>query len=126
MQIGIPRETKPDERRVALTPSAVRELADAGHELRVERDAGAASGFADAEYAAAGATLTTADNAWAAELVLKVKEPIEPEYRRFHEGLVLFTYLHLAADPALTEALVAAGVTAVPLARPASCIAAAT
>lgn len=114
MKIGVPREVKTAERRVALTPAAARDLATAGHTLLVEAGAGAGSGFADAEYREAGATLVDADAAWAdADLVLKVKEPTPDEYRHFRAGLILFTYLHLAADRALTDALVESGVTGI-------------
>ena len=111
MKIGVPRECKPGERRVALTPAAARDLAATGHELLVESGAGAGSGFQDADYESAGARLVSTEDAWGAELVLKVKEPTAGEYGFFREGLVLFTYLHLAADGPLTDALVAAGVT---------------
>ncbi len=113
MRIGVPRECKPGERRVALTPAAARDLAATGHELLVESGAGAGSGFQDADYESAGARLVSTEDAWGAELVLKVKEPTAGEYGFFRDGLVLFTYLHLAADGPLTDALVAAGVTAI-------------
>jgi alanine dehydrogenase len=114
MKIGVPREVKTGERRVALTPAAARDLSSAGHRLLVEEGAGLGSGFADAEYAAAGATLVDAGHAWAdAELVLKVKEPTPEEYGHFRAGLVLFTYLHLAADRPLTDALLASGVSGI-------------
>ncbi|MDN5789941.1 MAG: alanine dehydrogenase [Micrococcales bacterium] len=115
MKIGIPREIKADEDRVAITPSGVHELVRAGHEVRVERGAGAGSSITDDAYQSAGATLLeAADDVWAgAELVLKVKEPVAGEYHRLREGLTLFTYLHLAADQALTEELVKRKVTAI-------------
>lgn len=114
MIIGIPSETKPHEYRVAATPSAVRTLVDAGHDVRVQRGAGEGSGIEDDAYRAAGARLVDdAAAAWAAELVLKVKEPTPAEHRLLREDQLLFTYLHLAADRALTEALVAAGTTAI-------------
>jgi alanine dehydrogenase len=114
MRIGVPREVKTGERRVALTPAATRELASAGHTLLVEEGAGQGSGFADADYREAGATIVGADSAWGdAELVLKVKEPTRDEYRHFRDGLVLFTYLHLAAARPLTDALVESGVTGI-------------
>jgi alanine dehydrogenase len=114
VRIGVPKEIKSDEHRVALTPAGVRELVDRGHEIFVESAAGAGSAIDDDEYSREGATIVDAGGAWAeAELVLKVKEPIEAEYRRFREGLVLFTYLHLAADVALTDALLESGVCAV-------------
>ncbi len=113
MKIGVPRECKPGERRVALTPAAARDLAAAGHELLVEHEAGVGSGFTDEDYAEAGAQLVSTADAWGAELVLKVKEPTADEYGFFREGLVLFTYLHLAADRPLTDALVDSGVTGI-------------
>jgi alanine dehydrogenase len=114
MNIGIPRETKRHEYRVAATPSAVRTLVAAGHEVRVEAGAGAGSGMDDDAYRAAGATVVdSAEEAWAAPLVLKVKEPTPQEVRFLRDDLLLFTYLHLAADRALTEALLEAGTTAV-------------
>ncbi|UWF78289.1 alanine dehydrogenase [Microbacterium neungamense] len=115
MRIGVPREIKNNEFRVALTPAGVHDLVAAGHEVLVERGAGAGSSMSDQEYADAGATLVPdADEVWGrAELLLKVKEPIASEYRHFRDDLVLFTYLHLAADRALTERLLADGVTAI-------------
>jgi alanine dehydrogenase len=114
MKIAVVKEIKPDEHRVALTPAGARELVRRGHEVLVERSAGSGSAFPDAAYEAAGARLVTAEEAWSrAELLLKVKEPIEPEYPRLREGLVLLTYLHLAADEPLTRALVGSGVAAV-------------
>jgi alanine dehydrogenase len=114
MKIGVPRETKLGERRVALTPAAARDLVTAGHGLLVEAGAGLGSGFSDDDYATAGATLVGTDAAWGeAELVLKVKEPTPDEYRHFREDMVLFTYLHLAADRPLTDALLESGVTGI-------------
>ncbi len=115
MRICVPTEVKNNEYRVALTPSGVHDLVSAGHEVFVQRGAGRGSSLPDADYLAAGASLIDdADELWSlAELVLKVKEPVAQEYHRFREGLVLFAYLHLAADRALTERLVAAGVTAI-------------
>ena len=114
MRIGVPKEIKTDEYRVALTPAGARELIQRGHEVLVETTAGDGSAFADAQYERAGARIVSVDDAWSrADLVLKVKEPIEPEYPRLREGLVLFTYLHIAADEPLTRALVDSGVTAV-------------
>ncbi len=114
MRVAVVKEIKADEYRVALTPAGTQELVRRGHEVLVERGAGEGSAFPDAAYAAVGARLVDVDEAWAeAELLLKVKEPIEPEYGRLREDLVLFTYLHLAADEPLTRALVASGVTAV-------------
>ena len=99
MIVGTVRELKPQEHRVALTPDGVDALARAGHTVLVEAGAGAGSGFADDVYAAAGATLVAAaDDVWVrAELLLKVKEPQPQEFARFRPGLILFTYLHLAA-----------------------------
>jgi len=114
MKIGVAKEIKPDEYRVALTPAGARELADRGHEVIVERSAGEGSAFPDSAYEAVGALLVSVDDVWGdAELLLKVKEPIEPEYGRLREGLVLFTYLHIAADEDLTRALMDSGITAV-------------
>ena len=114
MKIGVAREIKPDEYRVALTPAGARELVQHGHEVLVEAGAGQGSAFADGAYEAVGARIVAVDEVWeASELLLKVKEPIEPEYSRLREGLVLFTYLHIAADEQLTRALLESGVTAV-------------
>ncbi|MBO9578171.1 MAG: alanine dehydrogenase, partial [Microbacteriaceae bacterium] len=114
MRIGVPREIKDNEYRVALTPSGAHDLAAAGHEVLIERGAGLGSNIPDSAYEAAGAAIAgSAAEAWAADLVLKVKEPIASEHVHFRDGLVLFTYLHLAAEPALTRALVSAGVTAI-------------
>jgi alanine dehydrogenase len=112
MRIGVPKETKDQENRVAATPDGIRTLAAAGHELVVERGAGAGSGFSDAQYAAAGARLAATAEAWRCELVLKVKEPTPAEYR-YLTGQILFSYLHLAAAPLeLTERLLASRTTA--------------
>ena len=112
--IGIPKETKVQEYRVGMVPGGVKALVDAGHQVLVERSAGLGSGIADADYVSMGATIVdTAAEAWAAEMVVKVKEPIAPEYGFFREGLVLYTYLHLAAEPELTQALVDRGVTGI-------------
>lgn len=115
MLIGVPREIKDHENRVALTPAGVAELAHHGHQLLVEQGAGLGSGFADDEYLAAGAELaaTHADVFARAAMIMKVKEPIAPEYPLLRRGQLLFTYLHLAAEEALTRALVAQGVTAI-------------
>ncbi|MFN2607726.1 MAG: alanine dehydrogenase [Acidimicrobiales bacterium] len=112
MDVGVPRETKEGEHRVALTPDGVRELVAAGVGVRVEQGAGQDSSIADAEYAAAGAELVDAEDAWAAGLVVKVKEPQPAELVRLRPESVLFTYLHLAAYPAVAAALLDAGVTA--------------
>ncbi|MDT3445590.1 MULTISPECIES: alanine dehydrogenase [unclassified Pseudofrankia] len=115
MRIAIPREVKNHEYRVAATPAGVHELTRHGHDVFVEADAGAGSMIMDAEYAAAGAKIVEgADATWASgDLVLKVKEPVEEEYHRLRPGLLLFTYLHLAASLPCTRALLDARVTAV-------------
>jgi alanine dehydrogenase len=114
LRIGVAKEIKTDEYRVALTPAGARELVQQGHEVLVETTAGDGSSFFDAEYARAGARIVSVEDAWGqSELLLKVKEPIASEYPRMREGLVLFTYLHIAADEALTRALVESGITAV-------------
>jgi alanine dehydrogenase len=114
MRIGVVKEIKPDEYRVALTPAGARELVQYGHEVVVEPGAGVGSAFPDHAYEAAGAGIASVDEVWgSSELLLKVKEPIDVEYERLREGLVLFTYLHIAADEPLTRALVDSGITAV-------------
>jgi alanine dehydrogenase len=114
MKVGVAREIKPDEYRVALTPAGALELVQGGHDVLVESGAGEGSAFPDSAYASVGAEIVSVDEAWAeAELLLKVKEPIEPEYSRLRDDLVLFTYLHIAADEPLTRALVDSGVAAV-------------
>jgi alanine dehydrogenase len=115
MKVGIPREIKNNEFRVAITPAGVHELVVHGHEVFVEAEAGTGSSILDEDYTAAGATiLGSADEVWGTgDLILKVKEPVEPEYHRMREGQTLFTYLHLAADKRLTEELVARRVTAI-------------
>jgi alanine dehydrogenase len=114
LKIGVPKEIKSDEYRVALTPAGARELGQHGHDVIVETGAGDGSSFSDAAYEAAGALIASADVVWGeADLLLKVKEPVEPEYGRLRDGLVLFTYLHIAADEALTRALLESGITAV-------------
>jgi alanine dehydrogenase len=109
VKVGIPREVKNHEYRVAITPAGVHELVRHRHEVVIERDAGLGSSIPNADYQSAGATiLDSADEVWAeGELILKVKEPIAEEYDRMREGQTLFTYLHLAADKRLTEELVA-------------------
>jgi alanine dehydrogenase len=114
MRIGVAKEVKTDEYRVALTPAGARELVQAGHEVWVESEAGVGSAFADSAYEAVGARVVSVDDVWAdSELLLKVKEPIASEYARLREGLILFTYLHIAADEPLTRALAESGVAAV-------------
>jgi alanine dehydrogenase len=113
MRIGLPREIKQGEGRVALTPDGARALVASGHSVVVEKGAGSGAGFADEEYASAGARLGSAADAWSSDLVVKVKEPLESEYA-FLSDQILFTYLHLAGvDPGLTEALLRAGTTAI-------------
>ena len=115
MRVGIPREVKDNEYRVAITPSGVKELVSHGHEVAVEKDAGVGSSIPDEDYVAAGASIVGgAKDIWAdAELVLKVKEPVASEYPSLRSDQVLFTYLHLAASRACTDALLDAGTTAV-------------
>jgi len=110
MKIGVAKEIKPDEHRVALTPAGARELTQKGHEVVVERGAGEGSALPDAAYEAVGARIASVDDVWGgSDLVLKVKEPLAAEFGRLREGLILFTYLHLAADEALTRALLDSG-----------------
>ncbi|MEV0311836.1 alanine dehydrogenase [Nonomuraea fuscirosea] len=115
MKVGVPREVKNSEYRVALTPAGVHELVRHGHRVFVEADAGAGSAIPDADFAGAGAVLVPeADELWGtADLVMKVKEPVAEEYHRLRKGQVLFTYLHLAASAACTRALLESGCTAV-------------
>ena len=114
MDIGVVKEIKPQEYRVAATPGTVQTLVAAGHRVTVEAGAGLGSGFTDADYAGAGARAgVSAVEAWAQSMVLKVKEPVAAEYGYLRDDLVLFAYLHLAADKALTEALLRAGTTAI-------------
>jgi alanine dehydrogenase len=114
LKIGVAKEIKSDEYRVALTPAGARELGQRGHDVIVERGAGTGSAFSDDAYEAAGARIAPVEDVWSeAELLLKVKEPIATEYGRLREGLILFTYLHIAADEALTRALIDSGITAV-------------
>ncbi|QNN52623.1 alanine dehydrogenase [Nocardioides mesophilus] len=115
MKIGVPKEVKNHEYRVALTPVGAHELTERGHDVYVEAGAGAGSLIPDDEYVAAGATMVTSpDEVWgSAEMVLKVKEPVAEEYDRMREGQTLFTYLHLAADKPLTEELLARRVNAI-------------
>src|SRR5258705_4408531 len=115
MKVGIPTEVKNNEFRVAITPAGVFEFTRAGHQVFVQSGAGAGSSIADADYAAAGATILDGpDDVWgSAELILKVKEPIAEEYGRMREGQVLFTYLHLAASNECTDALIDRRVTGI-------------
>jgi alanine dehydrogenase len=106
MIIGVPKEIKNNENRVGITPAGVASFKHYGHEVWIEASAGLGSGFEDKDYLAAGAIIVpTAEDAWSAEMVLKVKEPLAEEYGHFREGLILFTYLHLAAESELTWAL---------------------
>ncbi|AZU63606.1 alanine dehydrogenase [Neobacillus mesonae] len=106
MRIGVPKEIKNNENRVAMTPAGVVNLTKFGHEVFIEKGAGLGSGFSDEDYTSAGAKLVdTAAEAWAMEMVMKVKEPLPDEYQYFREDLILFTYLHLAPEPELTKAL---------------------
>jgi alanine dehydrogenase len=114
MIIGVPKEIKTREYRVGMTPAGVRQLVKRGHSVRIEKGAGEGSGIKDEQYAQAGATIVSGpDQAWAAEMVVKVKEPQPVEFPFFRDGLILYTYLHLANEPVLTRALVASRVTAV-------------
>src|ERR1700710_149479 len=115
MRVGIPTEIKNNEFRVAITPAGVAELVHRGHEVIIQSDAGEGSAISDADFKRAGAQLINgADQVWAeAELLLKVKEPIEAEYSRLRKSQTLFTYLHLAASKPCTEALLTAGTTSI-------------
>ena len=113
MIVGVPTEVKEGEHRVAMTPDGVRELVGHGHRVLVQHEAGAGSSITDAEYRRAGAELVSVDDAWAAELVVKVKEPQTAELGYLRPDLTLFTYLHLAAEPDVAEALLASGTTGI-------------
>jgi alanine dehydrogenase len=114
MIIGVPKEVKNRENRVAIVPGGVKQLVAAGHKVLIERSAGLGAGIPDEKYQAAGATIVnTAADAWAAEMVIKVKEPIAQEFGFLREGLVLYTYLHLAAVPELAQQLIAKKVSAI-------------
>src|SRR5438477_8041670 len=115
MIIGVPKEVKDHESRVGVTPAGVKALVEAGHKVLVEQKAGALSAMPDDEYQAAGAEIVgSAHDVWRlAEMVVKVKEPVDKEYKHFREGLVLFTYLHLAPLTELTDALLASKVTGI-------------
>jgi alanine dehydrogenase len=115
MKVGVPKEVKNHEYRVAITPAGVHELARNGHEVFIEAGAGTGSSLPDSDFSAAGATiLATAEQVWATgDLILKVKEPVAEEYLRMRQGQVLFTYLHLAASRECTDALMAAKVTSI-------------
>ena len=111
--IGVPTEIKRDEQRVALTPDGVHELVSQGMEVRVQEGAGLGAGISDDDYRASGARIVSCEEAWAAHLVVKVKEPQPQEFAFLRSDLVLFTYLHLAAYPEVGQALLEAGTTAV-------------
>ncbi|WP_050184098.1 alanine dehydrogenase [Domibacillus robiginosus] len=115
MIVGIPKEIKNNENRVALTPSGVISFLHAGHKVLVEKDAGIGSSFTNEDYAKAGAEIVeSVKDIWSrAEMIMKVKEPLPSEYGYFRKGLILFTYLHLAAEPSLAQALKNKGVTAI-------------
>jgi alanine dehydrogenase len=114
VRVGVAKEIKIDEYRVALTPAGARELVQRGHDVLIENGAGDGSAFSNSSYALVGARIVSVDDVWGeSELLLKVKEPTEAEYGRLREGLVLFTYLHIAADEPLTRALVDSGITGV-------------
>lgn len=114
MNIGVPKEIKNNENRVGLTPTNVVDYVKAGHQVQIETNAGLGSGFTDQMYIDSGATIVeTAKQAWDNQMVIKVKEPLAEEYDYFYPGLILYTYLHLAAEPALTKALLDNKVTAV-------------
>ncbi|WP_416149939.1 alanine dehydrogenase [Salipaludibacillus sp. HK11] len=114
MRIGVPKEIKNNENRVAITPAGVLNLIQANHKVFIENNAGVNSGFINDDYKQVGATIVaSAADAWAQEMVMKVKEPIAEEYSYFYDGLILFTYLHLAADKPLTEALAQKNVVAI-------------
>jgi alanine dehydrogenase len=115
MRVGVPKEVKNHEYRVAITPAGVHELVRGGHEVFVERDAGTGSSIPDEDFTVAGAAIrASADEVWqTGDLILKVKEPVAQEYHRMRKGQVLFTYLHLAASLDCTEALLGAGTTAI-------------
>jgi alanine dehydrogenase len=114
MIVGVPKEVKVKENRVAMTPGGVATLVKRGHTVLVQLGAGVGSGVTDAEYEKAGAKIVpSADDAWAAQMVVKVKEPIKSEYKYLRKELLLFTYLHLAAEKPLTDALLESGTTAI-------------
>ncbi|MDN6618358.1 MAG: alanine dehydrogenase, partial [Corynebacterium variabile] len=115
MRVGVPTEIKNNEFRVAITPAGVHALTDHGHQVLVQRGAGLGSSITDAEYLRAGATIVDDPRAvWdGADMILKVKEPVPEEYELMHEGMVLFTYLHLAANRPLTQALLDRRITSI-------------
>lgn len=109
MKVGIPKELKNQEERVGSTPDGVVALVKAGHQVFVETNAGLGSGYTDEQYLDAGAKIVSAAEAWACDMIIKVKEPIPSEYKYFKEGQIIYTYLHLAANQQLTDALMASG-----------------
>lgn len=113
MKIGIPKEIKEQEERVGAAPSTVANLVRAGHQVVVEKGAGTGSGYTDQQYTQLGATIGTVTDAWNCEMIIKVKEPLPSEYQYFRPGMIVYTYLHLAADRELTEALLKNKVTGV-------------
>src|SRR5215210_2106201 len=115
MIIGVPKEIKTNENRIALVPAGAEALVSAGHTVLVEHTAGEGSGFSDADYTAVGARIAPdADAVWAqSEMILKVKEPIEPEWPRMRRGQTIFTYFHFAADEKLTRAHIDSGATCI-------------
>ena len=107
MILGVPKEIRDKENRIALTPEGAKQLVSVGHKVLVEKSGGAGSGFSDEEYAQSGASIVSTEEAWGSEMVMKVKEPMESEYKFLKEDQILFTYLHLAGvSRTLTEALV--------------------
>jgi alanine dehydrogenase len=113
MKIGVPKEIKDREFRVGLTPASVKVLIEQNHRVFIEENAGVGSSFSDEDYQKVGATIVDTETAWDQELIIKVKEPLSSEYQYIHQGQILFTYLHLAADRSLTEFLLKSGVTAI-------------
>jgi len=113
MQVGIPKELKSQEERVGSTPDGVVSLVKAGHQVLVEKNAGIGSGYTDQQYIDAGAKISDASEVWNSEMIIKVKEPIESEYKYFKNGQIIYTYLHLAANKQLTEALLASKTTGI-------------
>jgi len=115
MKIGVPKEIKTNENRVALVPAGAEALVSAGHSVSIEKGAGEGSGFSDEMFTKVGAKIApSADAVWAdAEMIMKVKEPIEPEWKRMKKGQTIFTYFHFAADEKLTKAHIASGATCI-------------
>jgi len=113
MKIGVVKEIKDRENRVALTPEGAKKLIDAGNKVLVENNAGLNSGFSNEEYKNAGAQIVDTEKAWSADMVIKVKEPLEQEYKFLRQDLILFTYLHLANEKILTEKLLNSKITGI-------------